>query len=249
MSNSMIPFSFGGASVRVVVGENGEPLFVGKDVCDVLGYANPNKAMNDHCKGVTIRYPLQTAGGVQEFRVIAEPDVFRLIVRSTLPSAEKFEAWLFEEVLPTLRKTGSYAIKSQESGNGMVEFRKARAIDMTAKAADMIFKMLPNLCHESKQTVLSGLLSRVAGYDVLPLPALEEHFMTAAEVGDHLGISANMVGRIANQHGLKTDEFGKMFLDKSRYSAKQVEAFRYSQRGLNKIAEILAEMADTTEAH
>ena len=102
-------FNFDSQAVRTVTDDaTGEPLFVGKDVCAVLGYNNHNKAMQDHCKGVTNRYPLQTAGGVQELRVLTEPDVLRLIVSSTLPAAERFEKWVFEEVLPTLRKTGQY---------------------------------------------------------------------------------------------------------------------------------------------
>ena len=91
-----------------IVEENGEPLFVGRDVCTLLGYKNPNKAMNDHCKGITKRYPLATDGGVQELRVISEPDVMRLICGSKLPAAVRFEKWVFEEVLPSIRKTGAY---------------------------------------------------------------------------------------------------------------------------------------------
>lgn len=90
--------------------EAGEPLFVGKDVCEALGYANPNKAMGDHCKGITIRYPLMTAGGMQNVRVLIEPDVMRLVVSCTLPEGRRFEAWVFEEVLPPIRKTGAYAV-------------------------------------------------------------------------------------------------------------------------------------------
>lgn len=101
-------FQFESYSVRVVVGGNGEPLFVGKDLCDALGYANPADAMSQHCKGVAKRYPLQTPGGRQEVRVLTEADMFRLIVNSTLPAAERFEGWVFEEVLPSIRKTGSY---------------------------------------------------------------------------------------------------------------------------------------------
>lgn len=63
-------FQFESYSVRVVVGGNGEPLFVGKDLCDALGYANPADAMSQHCKGVAKRYPLQTPGGRQEVRVL-----------------------------------------------------------------------------------------------------------------------------------------------------------------------------------
>jgi prophage antirepressor-like protein len=93
------------------VDDNGEIKFVANDVCDILGYTNASKAVSDHCKekGITKRYPLQTAGGVQFFTLINEPNVYRLIVKSKLPGAEKFEEWLFEEVLPSIRKTGSYS--------------------------------------------------------------------------------------------------------------------------------------------
>lgn len=111
--NQVIPFEFEKLQIRVVAGDDGEPLFVGKDVCDALGYANHNKAMGDHCKGVTKRYPLQTSGGTQEYRVIGEPDMMRLIVNSTLPSAEAFERTVFEEILPTIRKTGAYSSSDQ----------------------------------------------------------------------------------------------------------------------------------------
>ncbi|AZL69227.1 BRO-N domain-containing protein [Pseudomonas oryziphila] len=105
---SLVPFSFKGAPVRVVTDENGEPWFVAKDACDLLGYANPSDAVGRHCKGVVKRYPLQTAGGMQEVRVLSEGDTLRLIVNSTMPAAQEFESWVFDEVLPTIRKTGSY---------------------------------------------------------------------------------------------------------------------------------------------
>jgi prophage antirepressor-like protein len=104
-------FNFDNKAVRTVTGKDGEPLFVGKDVCQILGYSNHNDAMNDHCRGVAIRYPiLDSLGRTQEARVLTEADVLRLIVRSSLPEAVRFEKWVFEEVLPTIRKTGSYSI-------------------------------------------------------------------------------------------------------------------------------------------
>lgn len=109
MSQNLLPLNFEGQSVRVVADDSGEPLWVGKDVCEVLGHTNHNKAMQDHCKGVTIYHPLQTAGGVQEMRVLKVPDVLRLITGSTLPAAERFESWVFDEVLPTIIETGAYA--------------------------------------------------------------------------------------------------------------------------------------------
>jgi len=112
MSN-IIPFNFNNFSIRVITDENGEPLFVGNDICTALGYVNSRDAISKHCKGVAKRYPLSTAGGMQELRVIAEPDVLRLIINSKLPAAEAFERLVFEEILPSIRKTGSYSIGQQ----------------------------------------------------------------------------------------------------------------------------------------
>ena len=96
-------------NIRTVVTEDGTPFFCGKDVAITLGYTNPNKAIHDHCKGVPFRYPLETPGGTQQVRFITEPDLYRLITHSKLPEAEKFERWVFEEVLPSIRKHGMYA--------------------------------------------------------------------------------------------------------------------------------------------
>ncbi|WP_310598827.1 BRO family protein [Desulfobulbus sp.] len=101
-------FQFESKQVRTVI-ENGAPLFVAVDVAGALGYKRPKNAIARHCKGALKRGPLQSPGGIQEFRLIHEPDVYRLIVGSQLPSAQRFEKWIFEEVLPTIRKTGAYA--------------------------------------------------------------------------------------------------------------------------------------------
>lgn len=86
---------------------DGKPYFVGADVAKALGYSNPRKAILDHCKGVTKR-DTPTSSGIQSMSYINEGDLYRLIMKSKLPSAEKFEAWVMDEVLPTIRKTGSY---------------------------------------------------------------------------------------------------------------------------------------------
>lgn len=105
--SSLTLFSFESHSVRAF-NINGAPWFVGKDVAEALGYKDPTTAIRSHCKGVLKLHPLTTAGGTQDVRVINEPDTFRLIVGSNLPEAERFERWLFEEVLPTIRQTGRY---------------------------------------------------------------------------------------------------------------------------------------------
>lgn len=95
--------------VRTVTIDN-KPYFVAKDIAKSLGYTETAKAIRTHCKGVS-EMDIPTNGGIQKAKVIPEGDVYRLIVRSKLPSAEKFESWVFDEVLPSIRKTGSYQLK------------------------------------------------------------------------------------------------------------------------------------------
>lgn len=91
---------------------DGKPYFVASDVANALGYTNPRKAVIDHCKGVTKR-DTPTSSGVQSMSYIGEGDLYRLIMKSKLPSAEKFESWVMDEVLPSIRKNGGY-IANQE---------------------------------------------------------------------------------------------------------------------------------------
>lgn len=92
---------------------DGKPYFVATDVATALGYVNPRKAVNDHCKGVTKR-DTPTSSGVQQMSYINEGDLYRLIMKSKLPSAEKFESWVVDEVLPAIRKTGSYQMQAPQ---------------------------------------------------------------------------------------------------------------------------------------
>ena len=102
-----------GSAIRTL-NLDGTPYFIAKDAAEALGYTNPSKAISDHCKGITKRYPLPTAGGKQEVRIISEPDFYRLMVNSKLPTAQKFETWVFEEVLPAIRRTGGYMVDRPE---------------------------------------------------------------------------------------------------------------------------------------
>lgn len=88
--------------------EDGRILFCGRDAATALGYSNTKDALARHCKGVAKHYPLATPGGEQQFRFISEGDLYRLIAHSKLPAAVEFEAWVFDEVLPTIRQRGGY---------------------------------------------------------------------------------------------------------------------------------------------
>lgn len=87
--------------------ENGKVLFCGKDVAKALGYKRPADAITAHCKGSVIRR-LPTAGGEQSVKFVLEGDIYRLAAKSELPGADKFESWIFDEVIPSIRKHGAY---------------------------------------------------------------------------------------------------------------------------------------------
>jgi anti-repressor protein len=112
---NIIPFNFQSNEVRVIEKE-GEPWFVAKDIAELLGYSNTAKAVRDHCKGVN-EMDTPTQGGVQTVKVIPERDLYRLIMRSKMPEAEKFEEWVVGEVLPSIRKTGSYGVQAIDFSN------------------------------------------------------------------------------------------------------------------------------------
>ena len=97
-------------SVRTVE-EDGKMLFCGSDVAKALGYTRPNDAVNDHCRIDATskrRTIIDRLGRKQEALFIPEGDVYRLIAHSKLPAADQFERWIFDDVIPTIRKTGGY---------------------------------------------------------------------------------------------------------------------------------------------
>ena len=221
---------------------NGEPWLVGKDIAEALGYTNPRKALIDHVddedKGVTKCY---TPGGDQDMTIINESGLYSLVLSSKLPTARKFRRWVTSEVLPSIRKTGGYTAKPMTSYQQMMaETRRRNAQIQEARIYTELAKRYKGTTYEQ---VLNAHATRsLSGEYLLPLPEAGERLMSAGEVGAKLGISGNLVGKLANKHGLKTDQYGKWMHDKSPYSSKEVPSFRYKECVVDKLREILAEL-------
>ncbi len=110
MSNEIVPFEFKSKEIRVVKDEIGDPWFVAKDVCEVLEHSNYRMAvenLDDDEKGVSKAY---TLGGEQGMITVSESGLYTLIIRSNKPEAKMFRRWVTHEVLPVIRKTGTYTI-------------------------------------------------------------------------------------------------------------------------------------------
>ena len=111
-----------------------------KDVCEVLGYKDHINAIKLHCKGV-VKHHVRSNGGKQEMTIIPERDVYRLIMRSKLPHAERFEEWVVDEVLLSIRKTGEYVAPkvNTEQATNLELFKLALgSIEETARRMDNI---------------------------------------------------------------------------------------------------------------
>lgn len=145
---------------------DGKPYFVATDIATALGYSNPRKAVNDHCKGVTKR-DTPTSSGVQSMSYINEGDLYRLIMKSKLPSAERFESWVMEEVLPSIRKNGGY-IAGQENLSDDELMAKALLVakNKIAERDKIIERMKPkeifaDAVSSSKSSILIGDLAKL----------------------------------------------------------------------------------------
>jgi prophage antirepressor-like protein len=114
-SQNVTPFNFNGLSVRSIVSDNGDVMFVASDVTKILGYSNISDAVKRHCKSQNTIVIHDGKRGNPNLTVIPERDVYRLIINSKLPSAERFEEWVVAEVLPSIRKTGSYIPGQQQT--------------------------------------------------------------------------------------------------------------------------------------
>lgn len=163
-------------------------------------------------------------------KFLTESGVYKLIFKSNKREAERFQDWVTDEVLPQIRKTGSYSNDKSKFDNSLKEKEiEARYNNSLVRKANALLKICnnPNLSKEYVQVLQSKAAEMVTGQLILPLPVAERKTYSATEIGNKLGISANKVGSLANKHNLKTDEYGKLFHDKSKYSNKEVETFRY----------------------
>ena len=228
--------------IRTLETDDGKVLFCGKDVATALGYKDTVNALKAHCKkdGVAIHHLTDNLGRQQDVNFITEGNVYRLITHSKLPDAERFETWVFDEILPTIRKTGGYTI-NDDSQN--IQLRKLEVQEQNAKTrmAALLMKMtaVETLSTEYKNILTAKAAEVLTGVPVLP-PVKSEKTYSAGEIGQMFGVSAQKIGRIANEIGLKTDEFGAWYRDKSQHSAKEVDVFRYNEKAVERFKALLS---------
>lgn len=151
MNGSMLTVSNSDFGKLDILLKDGKELFPATECARMLGYANPQGAVRSHCKGV--RELLTPCGkGIQKKNFIPEGDVWRLIIRSRLPAAQKFEKWLFDEVLPEIRRTGGYRARPaadlphQWMGRGCIRIDEAaRRLGVKKEKIKALFDFRPTV--------------------------------------------------------------------------------------------------------
>ncbi len=196
--SAIIPFEFDDHAVRTVVADSGEVWFVGKDVAVVLGYADTVNALKQHCRGVVKRHPIvDSLGRQQKTHILSEPDLFRLVVNSKLPTAERFERWVFEDVLPSIRKTGGYAMPNTVAALPAPTQDRVTSILLIGEAVARVPGVKPGIAMAAALTCIhenTGLAIETMRH---ALPACNEPLaaVNPTKLGEHVGLSAKQVNR------------------------------------------------------
>lgn len=180
----------------------GKPFFCGKDVAGALGYAIPKDAIAAHCKGA-VKHRTPTNGGIQELLFIPEGDLYRLIVSSKLPTAEKFECWVFDEVLPSIRKHGLYAT------------------DELLDNPDLIIQMATKLKEEREARKALEIENKVQSQQIAELQPKATYYdlilqckdlLSMTEIAKDYGKSAKGMNKLLNEFGIQYKQGGIWFL-------------------------------------
>ncbi|EOB9448953.1 TPA: phage antirepressor KilAC domain-containing protein [Staphylococcus aureus] len=236
---------FGNLEILTIEGKQWFPAI---NVAETLGYTNPRKAIRDHAKerGVTIRSVIDSLGRNQNKKFIDEGNLYRLISRSKLPQAEQFEEWVFDDVLPAIRKHGIYATDN--------------VIEQTLKDPDYIITVLTEYKKEKEQNLLLqqeiGELKPKADYvdEILKSTGTLATTQIAADYGisaqklNKLLHEARLQRKVNKQWVLYSEHMGKSYTESDTIAIVRSDGredtvlqTRWTQKGRLKIHEIMTE--------
>ena len=138
-------------------------MFVANDIAKALGYSDVKSAIKQHCKGVVKHPTIKNGGGYPE-KFISEGDMYRLIVRSKLSSAQKFEAWVMDEVLPQIRKTGGYIPVAEDDDEKTILAKALKIQQRTLEEKDSIIAQKNDVIKmQSKDVAVLNMLTNTSG--------------------------------------------------------------------------------------
>ncbi len=240
--------------VRTTMDKNGNVLFFANDVAKVLGYSDCAKAIKLHCKeyGWAFYPVIDSMGREQTARFINEGNLYRLVTKSKLPSAEEFERWVFEDVLPSIRKYGVYATDELLEHKAMLD----TAMEMLAEVRDQKDKM----CEIAQELfdVVDEYKPKVDYYDEI---LRCDCAMTTTQIASDYGLSAVVLNKILEREGVQRringqwvlykKHMGKGYTSSETSPCKKGKRYRvrtkWTQTGRLLIHEILMRLVDEAD--
>ena len=229
--NELQIFNYENNEVRTII-KDGELWFVLKDVCGVLGiekYRDAAARLDDDERAPVL---VDTLGGRQEMVAVTESGLYSVILLSRKPEARIFKRWITHEVLPSIRKTGEYKTKHKEMTDYQSRTIKTREENVKIRKAQILKQIAEGYEGTYRQVLEAHATYELKGEFILPLPELGQKTFSATDLGEMFGITANMIGKIANTYGLKTENNGAWFNDKAKGHNKEVQTFRYFENAI-----------------
>lgn len=234
--------------LTVLTHDDGSLWFIGNEVCEKLGYGNPRDALSRHCRGV-VKRDIPSFSGIQSMNIIPERDVYRLVMRSKLPTAEQFEEFVVSEVLPSIRKTGSYGQPPQIAAitaptqleNKLIDPHPSKQVNASFLKIAIAQIDMMNLPAERKQILKAHLMHEQAGLPLdLMLPVVYEEKLSPAQIALRMNVSAQAIGHIISKLGIRGNEtYCEPRLSYVERSNRDVIVHFYNNQAVNMIKQAL----------
>lgn len=204
---NITPFDFDGHPIRVVTDESGDPWFPANEVCEVLGFANSRDAVARHVDGDDVgkRDTIDSLGRTQFANHVNESGLYALIFGSTKAEAKRFKKWVTSEVLPSIRKTGNYTVKSVPAPLKATT-DAARAFAPLVRVARLLGCDKNAAAISANQAIYqmtSINLMQQLGQEQLTAESQDSQWYTPTELGKQINASARGVNLLLAEAGLQ----------------------------------------------
>ena len=242
MSNSLIPihagqfgiqtdsctiFTYEDGSLLRALSLDGKPIFIAKDACNILGLQNSSKALAsipDNQKGIT---PWNTLGGLQQVLYVTEEGLYALIFKSRKEEAVRLQNFVFEKVIPSIRKHGAYVAPNATMQGVAAAAQSSGNLEVAANLINLLYTNIPSLGEVAKQAIAGAVLGSV-GIDI-PRPVVKETWQMT-EIAEPFGIHPNTAGKYCAHLKIEPDH-GDTTYTTSTGGGKLVPQFRWNAAG------------------